>query len=123
MEYQHSTHHHSGHPHAELIDTIIACALACEDCVVACLEEKDVTMMARCIELDRDCADICFLAARLLRRDSEIAHPYLKVCAEICRLCGDECSMHQHKHCQECARACRRCEEACMQHHAEAQLQ
>ena len=39
------------------------CALVCETCASACLREDDVKMMARCVELDRDCADICTLAA------------------------------------------------------------
>ncbi len=33
------------------------CAQACEMCASACLREEDVKAMARCIELDRDCAD------------------------------------------------------------------
>ena len=77
MQNQNPAHHHSGHPHSELINTLLECALACEHCMAACLEEKDVAAMAHCIELVRDCADICFLGAKLLLRDSEIAHQYL----------------------------------------------
>ena len=117
-----SPHHHSGHNHSNLINTILECAWACERCMNACLEEQDVQKMAHCIELDRDCAEVCFLAAKLLARDSEIAHQYLRVCEEACRICAEECSLHDHEHCQECARACRRCEEACHQHHSQAPL-
>ena len=122
MEPQNPSHDHSGHPHAGLINTLIECASACERCMSACLEEKDVTPMAHCIELDRDCAAICFLGAQLLLRDSEMAHQYLLVCEEACRLCAEECSLHDHDHCKECARACRRCEEACHAHHGETSL-
>ena len=122
MEHQSPSHHHSGHPHSDLINTLIECAFACEKCMSACLEEKDVTLMARCIELDRDCSEICFLAAKLLLRDSELAHQYLLVCEEACRLCAAECSLHEMNHCRQCAEACRRCEEACHQHHGQTTI-
>lgn len=122
MQDQNPSHHHSGHAHASLIVTLLECAAACEKCMASCLEEKDVTAMAHCIELNRDCADICFLGAKLLIRDSEVAHQYLSVCEEACRRCAEECSLHGHEHCKRCAEACRRCEEASHQHHGETGL-
>ncbi|GAB2796689.1 hypothetical protein HNQ93_004378 [Hymenobacter luteus] len=101
--------------HQSLLDALNACVAACENCASACLQEDDVKMMAPCIALDRDCADICALTARLLSRGSEHAWHLLRECAEICRLCGEECAKHAHAHCQACAAACRRCEEACRQ--------
>jgi hypothetical protein len=118
MEQQRS-HHHSGHKHSQLINTLMVCAQACETCMSACLDESDVTAMAHCIELDRDCADICLLAAKLLIRDSEIAHKYLVICEAICRLCAEECSRHTHIHCKQCAAACNECAEACHKHHGQ----
>ncbi len=99
--------------HQELIRTLLECALTCENCATACLQEEDVKMMARCIALDRDCADICLQAARLLQRNSEVSKEFLQVCEKICRLCAGECSKHQHEHCQRCAQACRSCADAC----------
>lgn len=58
------------------------CALVCEACASACLLEDDVQTMARCIELDRDCADICALAARLMSRQSELAKEFCALCAK-----------------------------------------
>ncbi|RYY96871.1 MAG: four-helix bundle copper-binding protein [Chitinophagaceae bacterium] len=121
MNHQNPAHHHSGHPHRALINTLLECAQACEQCMSACLDEPDVTPMAYCIELDRDCAELCFLGARLLLRDSEIAQSYLRVCEEACRLCAEACSMHDHDHCKRCAEACRRCEEACHQQYTQQQ--
>ena len=123
MQHQNPTHHHSGHPHSDLINSLMECAIACERCMSACLEEKDVTEMAHCIELNRDCAEVCFLGAKLLLRDSEIAHQYLKICEEACRVCAGECSLHQEEHCMECARVCRRCQETCHQHSSKVELQ
>lgn len=86
---------------------------ACEHCATACLHEKDVKMMARCIELDRSCADACSWAMREMSRDSQFAERVCQLCAEICDACGEECAKHKMDHCQECAEACRSCAEAC----------
>ena len=97
-----------------LLDALNACLAACEHCATAFLKEQDVKMMVRCIQLDRDCADLCALAARFVARGSAHVKPLLTLCAEICKACGDECAQHTHvRHCQECADACRRCEQAC----------
>ncbi|MDQ2770454.1 MAG: four-helix bundle copper-binding protein [Bacteroidota bacterium] len=100
-----------------LLDAINACIAACEHCASACLEEQDVAMMARCISLDRDCADICALTARLMARSSEYGVQLLKECSDVCKACGEECEKHASHmvHCQECAAACRRCQQACHQ--------
>jgi hypothetical protein len=105
------------HDHSALIQKLLNCVLACEHCATACLDEEDVQMMTACIKLDRDCADICAQAARLLQRDSVIAHQYLVLCEEICRLCADECGKHDHEHCRQCAEACQICADACHEHH------
>jgi hypothetical protein len=97
------------------IDECYACAAACDHCAVACLSEQDVKMMARCIQLDMDCADICRMAAAYMARGSEFATAICTTCAEICEACGEECAQHKADHCQQCAEACRRCAAACRQ--------
>jgi hypothetical protein len=105
------------HNHQALIQKLLNCALACEHCATACLNEHDVNAMAACIKSDRDCADICLQAARLLQRESAIAHQYLVICEEVCRICGEECGKHEHEHCRQCADACIICADACHEHH------
>jgi hypothetical protein len=102
--------------HKEMIDELNRCANECNHCFSACLEEEDVKMMTRCIELDRECADICQLAASLLARGSENAESYLKVCAEICEACAEECAKHDNEHCKRCAEICSQCAEHCNQY-------
>jgi len=97
----------------ELLQKLIECALTCEECEAACLNEENITLLARCIELDRDCADICLLASRLVHRDSEISDDYLAMCEKMCRMCAEECNKHNHEHCKACAEACLACAEAC----------
>ncbi|QAS52624.1 four-helix bundle copper-binding protein [Halobacillus litoralis] len=98
-----------------LIEKLHACMAACNHCYDACLEEEDVKMMAGCIRLDRECADICAYLEQALVRNTPFASELTGVCAKICQACGDECNKHDHKHCQDCAKACYECAEACKQ--------
>lgn len=102
--------------HAEFASTIAACydcAIACDHCATACLQEPDPKPMARCIALDIDCADICRLAAAYMARGSEFAKDICAFCAKVCEECGAECAKHPMEHCQACAAACRRCADEC----------
>jgi len=96
------------------INACYACAAACDNCSTACLQEEDVKMMARCIALDMDCAQICRTAAAFMARGSDFAVELCRQCAAVCTACGEECGKHQMDHCQACAEACRRCAEACL---------
>ena len=97
------------------ITALNECATVCNHCFSACLAEQDVTMLAACINLDRDCADICQVVSSFLSRGSEHGKHLLKECIEICEKCAAECEKHahHHEHCKQCAEACRRCAEAC----------
>ena len=95
------------------IDACNACADACDNCAASCLREEDVKMMARCIALDIDCAQLCRLAAGAMARNGEAARAICQACAAVCDLCAEECAKHQMQHCQDCAAACRRCADEC----------
>ncbi len=98
---------------ATCIEACDQCAIACSHCSTACLQEDDVKMMARCIALDIDCAEMCKLASAAMARGSEHAQAICALCAELCEACGEECAKHQMDHCQECANACRHCAQEC----------
>jgi hypothetical protein len=106
-----------------LLQQLLECAIACEHCAMSCLNEEQVNMMTRCIELDRDCADTCLHTAKLVTRESEISDVILAVCEKICRICAEECRKHNNDHCRTCAEICERCAEACHEHHGHLQLQ
>jgi hypothetical protein len=89
------------------------CADACDTCAAACLKEDDVKMMARCIALDIDCAQLCRLAAAVMVRGGEAASSICQACADVCDMCADECIKHDAQHCKDCADACRRCAAEC----------
>lgn len=95
------------------IEACVTCAQECEHCADACLGEKNVAEMARCIRLDRDCAQACWMAAGFMSRGSESIGAACELCAEICATCADECMKHQHDHCKRCAEVCRRCADEC----------
>ena len=95
------------------IDACDTCAQACHHCATACLQEPVVKMLARCIALDMDCAAACRLATGYMSRGSEAAKQACAFCAQIGRLCADECAKHKMDHCKACADARRRCAEEC----------
>ncbi|HPF89556.1 MAG TPA: four-helix bundle copper-binding protein [Flavobacteriales bacterium] len=99
--------------HDDLIQRLNECIAACEHCADACLDETDPARMARCMRLDRDCADLCTLVLRFLARGSEHVNGLLVQCVMVCRACEQECAQHKNAHCQACARACLACHTAC----------
>jgi hypothetical protein len=99
--------------HKSCIDACVRCAQECEHCATACLAEPDVKMMAECIRLDRDCAQMCWAAGGFMARGSEFDTDVCRLCADICEACGEECARHEQDHCQRCAEECRACAEEC----------
>ena len=112
-QHDNLSHSHTGIHCDAVIKTLRECAAACESCAASCLGEEDTSLFARCIELTRDCAELCELGARLLLRDSVTARSLMQVCAETCRLTAAECGRHYNAHCQICATHCLACEQAC----------
>src|SRR5215218_1566695 len=55
---------------APCIEACFACAQTCTACADACLGEQDIQMLARCIRLDLDCADICSATGSILSRQT-----------------------------------------------------
>ncbi len=95
------------------IDACMACAESCEFCATSCLREENIKSRVRCIQLDRDCANICLTTSTFMSWDSEYANQLCNTCADICEACAKECKTHQMDHCQKCAEACRRCAQEC----------
>lgn len=96
-----------------LLDTVFECQKTCNNCFYACLKEDDMKMMAECIRLDRECADLCGLVVDFVQRESDRLPEILGLCATACDACADECEKHEMDHCQQCAKACRECAQAC----------
>ena len=105
---------------ARAVDATAACVAACTACADACLSEHKDQMLARCIRLNLDCADLCAATTRVLTRNpsgpGDLARALLEACVIACVECADECQKHgAHgmEHCRLCAETCRACEKAC----------
>ncbi len=96
-----------------LTHRLAECIHACNDCMNGCLDEKHVSMMAECIRLDKECADICTATLALVHHGGYFAKEILSLCVKACKACADECSKHPEAHCTECAAACRECAAVC----------
>ena len=96
------------------IDACLACAVASNHCAYECLHSSEVTQRIRCIQLDHECAIICFAAANMLSSGNKWIGALYQECAEICDACAEECEKHAHMdHCKKCAEMCRKCAEEC----------
>jgi hypothetical protein len=101
------------HSYQSCVDTCLHCAAICNHCASACLQEDDVKMMARCIQLDMECAAVCYAAAQVMSIGGQTAEQLCQICADVCDACGAECAQHENDHCQECAKVCHQCAEEC----------
>lgn len=118
------------HPHTSKMkidkDMLISCiqassntAQTCMSCADACIGDKDIQSLIRCIRINLDCADICSMTSRLLCRQTEmpvsLLRSQLQACQMACQGCGQECQEHasKHEYCRVCADYCRQCEDAC----------
>ncbi|MYL58129.1 four-helix bundle copper-binding protein [Virgibacillus halodenitrificans] len=99
--------------HQQLLNVLHECMEACNHCYNACLQEDDIKMMAECIRLDRECADMCGYLEQAISRGTPFVSELASVCAKICETCGNECKKHDHDHCQACAEACFKCADEC----------
>lgn len=95
------------------IDACNKCMQACEECFASCLQEPDVKARAHCIQMLRDCADICALSAQYMSHNSMHSKQLCSLCATICDACATECTKFQDDHCQRCADFCRQCADEC----------
>lgn len=98
------------------------CLQLCQDCHAFCLQ-----MIGHCLSLGRrhaapdhirllmDCAQICTTTADYMARGSSFHDRTCGLCAEICRLCADNCdrTAGDDQMVEQCAELCRRCAESC----------
>ncbi len=92
----------------KIISQLNICADACDSCYNACINEGDISSMIRCMELTRECSEICRLTASIVSRNSENKEKFLKFCYKICETCAEECERHNAEYCRQCAEICRK---------------
>ena len=94
-----------------------ACAILCNICYTNCLMDKE-GLMARCIQLTRECAEACQIAQTMFSIGSDLTAKYLGLCAEASQRCAEECDKSNMDHCQKCAHVCRTCAQMCLTYQA-----
>jgi hypothetical protein len=104
-----------------LLDCVNACfdtVQACSACADACLSEKNIHLLIRCIRLNQDCADIAGVTGKMLVRlnnsDLSILRSQLLACAAACHECASECETHSqdYEYCHDTMEVCRDGEES-----------
>lgn len=100
-------------PFQSCVDACNACADACDFCAISSLQEPDTKVMARCIALAIDCAQMCRLAAGFIARGSEVSTVICQACIQLCEDCREECAQYKMPHCKACEKACHDCINAC----------
>ena len=105
-----------------------SCANICNTCsdeMIGMESHANQELMARCIRLCRECADICSLSANWISRSSPMSNHIGRFCAEVCNACAEACEQHapHHKLCGPCAEECRRCVGVCLEMAGAAQPQ
>jgi len=103
----------SFHVKQHAIASCMRCAAICNYCATSCLLHNDANEMAKCIQLTRECASICLLAAEVLSIGGVTIDSMCSLVEEICQHCSDECFKYNNEHCSECADMCRRTISAC----------
>ena len=90
------------------------CAASCQETIAHCLSMGGKHAQPQHIALLMDCASMCEAAAGSMSRGS-IAHRLVcGACAEICKLCEEDCrSMGDDATMLACAEMCRQCAESC----------
>ena len=101
------------HQYKLCIEACLRCAALCNHCATSCLQEKDHAHMATCIQLNMECAVICYATAELMSLNSPRVAELARICAQMCDTCAEECNKFMHEHCLECADACTKCAYEC----------
>lgn len=113
-------HGTSTKPYEDAISACQTCANicnACSDDMIGMESHDNRELMARCIRLCRECADICSLSASWMSRSSLLSGQICQWCAEVCNTCAEACEQHapHHELCRLCSAVCRKCVAVCQE--------
>jgi hypothetical protein len=89
------------------------CAAACLQCVSDCASRGQAETLGRCMELARECADLCREAITSIALGSVHMDTVCAQCAQACLRCAAECAKHGLDYCQQCTQSCLRCAATC----------
>ena len=99
----------------QCIQNCLECHRSCTETATHCFMMGGKHAEAAHLQLLLDCAQICGTSADFMLRISRFHPDTCRVCAEICRACGQNCSQMADGDAtmQACATACERCAQSC----------
>lgn len=96
-----------------LLQKVWHCALICEKSAAEGIKADQNGQFVAAIQLSLDCAEICMLLVKSIKRQSILLPSLLDICDWICQQCAGECKKLEEDHYQQCAAACLLCSKAC----------
>jgi len=97
----------------QLLEVAHECMVACNYSYDQSFKKGDVQMLANCIQLNRECADICSYLEQAISRGSAYVLELATLSATICEACAEECEKHNDDYHQQCAIASTNCAKVC----------
>ena len=96
------------------IENCTRCHQICLSTLQHCIEMGGKHADPKHLLLMQDCAAICAVSADFMLRGSNFHDDICGTCAEICRMCADDCAtLEGDTLMQECAEACLACADSC----------
>lgn len=96
------------------------CINACQQCLVDCqyclVQMAGKESMNDCPSCCIQCIDAGSICIKFMVADSLFVKDYLRLCAQICEWCAEQCQAHNHEHCKLCATSCMACADECRKH-------
>jgi hypothetical protein len=99
----------------QCITNCLQCHADCTETLTHCLMRGGDHAAPPHQKLLGDCAQACITSADFMLRMSDYHTEYCRLCADLCRACGEDCErLASGDHTMlKCAESCRRCEQTC----------
>ena len=87
-----------------MVKSLNDCIVACENCVVGCLEMKSTDCVSDCLVCERVCKAL--KVSMKCGMNKELLESLMKACDKSCDVCINSCKGRDMKCCQDCVKKC-----------------
>ena len=91
-----------------MVKSLNDCIVACENCVIGCLEMKSPDCVSDCIVCERVCKAL--KVSMKCGINNELLECLINACNKSCDVCISSCKGRDMKCCRECVKKCRELE-------------
>lgn len=88
-----------------MVKSLNDCIVACENCVIGCLEMKNTECVSDCLVCERVCKAL--KVSMKCGMNKELLECLINACNKSCDVCINSCKGHKTKCCQDCVKKCR----------------